>query len=164
MVLVAWPITIARLEPTEKAFYLGLLAGLFALVQIFAAPISGVLSDRCTWRLGMRRPFLLGGSVVALGGMLMMALSDSVATLVAGAAVYAVGSGMFAGGNSALVPDQVPERHRGKMLGLSGMVTAIAGVIASIAIPQFIGNQFAVFFAPGLAMVAGGNHRLAPDP
>lgn len=43
------------------------------LSGLIVAPVIGVLSDRCTWRLGRRRPFIILGSVFSIVGMLIFA-------------------------------------------------------------------------------------------
>ena len=152
LVLVAWPITIGTLDPTNKALILSLVSGLSALVGIVVTPVAGVLSDRCGSRLGMRRPFLIVGAAVAVLGMLAMGLAPTPGILIAGALLFALGSGVYAGGNYALVPDQIPERYRGRIMGLSMVMTVSAGLAASIALPIFIGNQLLMFGIPAVAM------------
>lgn len=150
--LVAWPITIGSMAPENKAFVLSLVAGLGALVGIVVTPVAGALSDRCTSRWGMRRPFLLVGTLAAVGGLLFMAVAKDVTSLILGALLFSAGSSIYSGGNAALVPDQVPERHRGRIMGLSMVMTVSAGVVASVVLPMFIGNQFLVFAAPAALM------------
>lgn len=155
MFVVSFPLTVAAFDPAGKANALSLLTGLYALVAIFVSPIAGILSDRCTSRLGMRRPFLLIGGAVSVGAMLLMGLATGYSALLLGALLYSIGAGIYTGGAAALVPDQVPERHRGKVMGALQVMTGIGGVIASIILPAFIGNQFAVFAIPSLATAVG---------
>ncbi|WP_313540003.1 MFS transporter [Leifsonia aquatica] len=154
MVLVAWPNTIGTLAPNDKAVVLSLLTGLVAVVGIIVSPIAGVLSDRCTSRLGMRRPFLIVGAVGGMAAMAVMGLASNVPMLILGAMLYAAASGIYAGGNAPLVPDQVPDRHRGRVMGLMQVMLVFAGLIASIVLPMFLGQQFLVFAIPGAAFGA----------
>lgn len=155
MFVVSFPLTIAAFDPEGKANALSLLTGLYALVAIFVSPIAGILSDRCTSRLGMRRPFLLVGGALSVAAMLLMGTATGYPVLLLGALLYSIGAGIYTGGAAALVPDQVPERHRGKVMGALQVMTGIGGVIASIILPAFIGNQFAVFAIPSLATLIG---------
>lgn len=154
MTLVSWPFTIGVLDAANKAFYLSLLTGLFAVVGIIVAPIAGVLSDRCTSRLGMRRPFLLTGAGIAAVAMGVMGLAPNIITLILGAMLYAVGTSIYAGGNSPLVPDQIPEKHRGRVMGLIQVMLVLAGLISSIVLPGYLGQQFIVFAIPGACFAA----------
>ncbi|MFE4948632.1 MFS transporter [Leifsonia sp. NPDC056665] len=151
MVLVSWPYTIGALDAANKAFFLSLLTGLFAVVGIVVAPVAGVLSDRCTSRLGMRRPFLLVGAAIGVVAMGVMGLAPNILVLILGAMLYAVGTGIYTGGNSPLVPDQIPEKHRGRVMGLIQVMLVLAGLIAAIILPQYLGHQFIVFAIPGAA-------------
>lgn len=152
MMVVSLPTTVAALDPTGKAAALSLIMGLHAVVGILISPVAGILSDRCTSRLGMRRPFLLIGGAVGVGGMLLMATATDLRSLLIGALLSSAGSGIYSGGNAALVPDQVPERHRGKIMGLNQVMLGLGGVTASIVIPMFLGNQFLVFAVPAAFM------------
>lgn len=151
MVLVSWPYTIGALAPNDKTFFLSLLTGLVAVVGIIVSPIAGVLSDRCTSRLGMRRPFLIIGALGGMAAMAIMGVATNVTTLIIGALFYAAASGIYVGGNAPLVPDQVPDRHRGRVMGLIQVMLVFAGLIASIVLPMFLGQQLLVFAIPGIA-------------
>ncbi|MFB7893628.1 MFS transporter [Microbacterium sp. NPDC056044] len=156
MVLVSWPATIGVLEPANKAFFLSLLTGLFALVGVVVTPIAGVLSDRCTSRLGMRRPFLLTGAILGMIAMGMMGLAPNITLLILGAMLYSLAASIYAGGNAPLVPDQIPERHRGRVMGLMMAILTIAGLVASLVLPPFLGQQFIVFAIPGACFGLAG--------
>lgn len=171
MFVVSLPTTVAALDPAGKATSLSLVMGLHAVVGIIVSPIAGILSDRCTSRLGMRRPFLLVGGAVGVGGMVLMAVAPSLQALLIGALLSSAGSGIYGGGNAALIPDQVPERHRGKIMGLNQVMLGLGGLTASIVIPMFLGNQFLVFAVPAAFMALATlavtllikDRRLTPD-
>lgn len=154
MVLVSYPITVAALDPDNKAVSLALLMGLGSLVQLVVIPLSGALSDRCTSSFGMRRPFIAIGTVVEFGSMLLMGVAPSIGFLITAGVLHGIGGGIFVGGFYALVPDQVPEEFRGRTMGLITMMSAVAGLVASIVLPIFIGNQFLMFVAPAMLMLA----------
>ncbi len=149
MTLVSWPYTVGALEPANKAIFLSILTGLFAVVGIIVSPIAGVLSDRCTSRLGMRRPFLLVGGALGVVGMGIMGLAPNITVLILGALVYAAAAGIYTGGNAPLVPDQIPERHRGRVMGLIQVMLVLSGLVSSIVLPMYLGQQFIVFAIPG---------------
>jgi len=154
MVLVGFPITVADLDPGNKAVSLALLMGVHSLIALVAIPLFGAFSDRCTSRFGMRTPFILAGTVLEFLAMIGMGLSSSVGTLIVFAAVHAIGGGVFQGGFSALVPDQIDHDHRARAMGLLMMMNAIAGLVASVLLPALLGNQFLLFALPGLVMLA----------
>lgn len=151
LVLVSFPIAAAAVNPDDKQWSLGLLSGVHALVLIVVAPICGFLSDRCTSRFGMRRPFILAGSCIACLAMFAMGLSPNLAGLLAGDALHAVGTGIFVGGFAALVPDHIPQRYRGRVLGVVATMTICAGVVASLLLPAIMDRRLWIFALPGLA-------------
>ncbi|MFB7893647.1 MFS transporter [Microbacterium sp. NPDC056044] len=148
LVLVSWPITIAALAPDHKALFLSVITGLYALVVVIGVPVTGILSDRCTSRFGMRRPFIAVGAGISIVGLLLMAYAHDIGALLVGALIQAVGNAVVAGGTAALVPDQVPAATRGRAQGLITISLAISGLIASILLPAFIGNQVMLFAVP----------------
>lgn len=153
LVLVSYPITVAELAPGNKETMLGLVMGVQSLAGIVAIPVAGVLSDNCTSRFGMRRPFMFVGSLIAFAGMLVMGLAPDIGVLMAGAVVESVGAAVFAGGFSAVVPDHIAEQHRGRVMGLIMMMTTVAGLVASLVLPALIGHQFLLFAVPGAVML-----------
>src|SRR5690242_14818788 len=63
-ILVTLPLKLKALVGIDAApASLSLVAGIGALLAIFANPFFGRMSDRTTSRFGMRRPWLIGGLV-----------------------------------------------------------------------------------------------------
>lgn len=54
----------------EKSRWLGIILAIGGFVALVATPICGALSDRTRSRFGRRRPWLVGGLVVADSGLL----------------------------------------------------------------------------------------------
>lgn len=154
--IVAWPLTVARLDPAEKVFWLSLVTGLYAVLNVVVTPIAGILSDRCTSRLGMRRPFIMVGILFSLVGFAVMAFSGNIAQLMLGVVFQGLGNATVTGGAGAIVPDQVPERHRGRVQGLLLLCISVSGVLASVFFPQLAANQLALYLAPAALMLIAG--------
>jgi MFS family permease len=70
-VVVSLALRINALVPAGegRAGALGLVLGVGALFAIAATPIFGQLSDRTTSRWGMRRPWLVAGTLGGLAGL-----------------------------------------------------------------------------------------------
>ena len=150
LVLVSFPLAAAAVTPDSKIWTLGLLTGLHALVLIVVAPLAGVLSDRCTSRFGMRRPFILAGSLLAGAAMFVMGYSDTLPGLLVGDVLHAAGTGIFSGGFAAVVPDRVPEAFRGRVVGVMSAMSILAGVTAAVTLPALMDHHFALFALPGV--------------
>ncbi|MFK4762395.1 MULTISPECIES: MFS transporter [unclassified Microbacterium] len=155
MVLVAWPVTIARLVPDEKVFYLSVVSSIVAGFMVVLTPLYGALSDRCTWRFGMRRPFILFGSLVSAAGLGAMGAASSITTLLAGAAMYAVGNAALTSACYVIIPDQVPRQYRGRAQGAMMAAVAVSGVLASVFLPPLLNNQLLLFGIPAIVQLVG---------
>ncbi len=153
MSIVAWPVTVAALEPAGKVLWLSAVTGVYALVNIVATPIAGALSDRSTSRFGMRKPFIAVGVVASVAGLVVQGLSHSVVQLLAGVVLFGLGNAVLTGGAGALVPDQVPEEHRGRAQGIVMVCIVSSGVLASVFLPMFLADQILLFTAPAVVMV-----------
>ncbi|MGN6218687.1 MAG: MFS transporter, partial [Microbacterium sp.] len=79
-VLVSMAFKVQHITDTteEATAQLGLIMGVGALFALIANPLAGRLSDRTTSRFGMRRPWILGGTLVGLGGFALIGVANSV--------------------------------------------------------------------------------------
>ncbi|GAA4974156.1 MFS transporter [Kineococcus glutinatus] len=137
-VMLTMALKVQHLVGTERqASVLGTVLGIGALFALVCNPLAGRLSDRTTSRLGMRKPWVLGGAV---GGFLALALvgsATSVWMLVVGwCLAQALLNGALAAVNATL-PDQVPEHRRGLASGLVGI-----GIPLAILTGSLIANAF----------------------
>lgn len=71
MGLVVLPAEVLILWPDTQAASLGLLLAMTGITQLIA-PVVGYLSDRCTSRMGKRRPFMLGGGLLSIFSLAAM--------------------------------------------------------------------------------------------
>jgi MFS family permease len=127
---------------------LSLIAGIGALLSIFANPFFGKMSDRTWSQLGMRRPWmvigLLGGSL----GILVVALAPNIAVALLGWCIAQVFFNALLAAMVAVLPDQVPTVQRGLVSGVLGVCLTIASVIGTFLVKLFTGNLLAMFLAP----------------
>ncbi|MET0785067.1 MAG: MFS transporter, partial [Leifsonia flava] len=116
-------------------------------------PLVGRLSDRTTSRWGMRRPWILGGTLVGLGGFALIGVAGSVwVVLIAWCVVQAAMNAVLAAANATL-PDQVPTGARGKVSGIIGITTPI-GILAGTFLVTFLNDDFSRFFVPAVIATA----------
>ncbi len=99
---------------------------LSALLMLIMVPLVGALSDRTLSRFGRRRPWMLGGYLVALACFLIIgAQTNSIAII----AAYVVGIAAAQAGFNAYgtIPvEGVPGNMRGRIMGLMGLCGALA--------------------------------------
>ncbi|NJP90914.1 MFS transporter [Nonomuraea sp. FMUSA5-5] len=140
--LVALPIIVARVAPGNKESALGIALGISAFGGMLLAPVFGALSDRTTFRLGMRRPGMIIGTAITITGLVLLGLAGSLAMVYTAVMIMALGAAINGASHAAMIPDSIPDRLRGRVLGFSTVTGVSAGLIASIAGPMFIDHQF----------------------
>ncbi|GAA1408139.1 MFS transporter [Kitasatospora putterlickiae] len=134
---------------------LGLVTGTGALFALVGQPLAGRLSDRCTSRYGMRRPFLFGGIAVMAVALAACALAPNIpALLIAWCAAQGAGNVAFAA-VGATVADHVPEARRGSVSGIVGAVTPIGIMVGSILLSVLPTDLLRFVVPAAIAVVLG---------
>src|SRR6478609_8887357 len=149
---ISLSIKVNALAPGHEE-YLGFITGAGALFVMLTAPFMGVWSDRTRTRIGRRRPFMIGGVIVGVISLVVMALAPSVLILGAGWILAQWGWGTVLGNLQNSTADRLPEAQRGKVAGLTGFATQVAPVFGVIATMGITGNALLLFLIPGLVGV-----------
>lgn len=130
------------------AIQIGVLVGVFSLMQFLFAPFWGKLSDRVG-----RKPVLLIGMVGTVAGYLTMGLAGSVALLVVARVIAGV-SGANIGVAQAYLADISSPENRAKAMGLLGAAFGL-GFVFGPALGGWASGSFhystPMFIAAGLA-------------
>jgi MFS family permease len=124
----------------QQALFLGGLAALGAVTAVIIQPVAGALSDRTRSRLGRRRPYVLGGGVIMLGGLTLLAATHNMALYVAGLFLVVVANTVSGAAFQGLVPDRVPAEQRGVASGYVGLMTLL-GTVGSLAVASLLLGQ-----------------------
>ena len=141
----------------DKAWLLGLLGGFSSLIGMLAQPAAGVLSDLSSSRWGRRRPYLLGGLVFDVAGLVIMAGAGSLSQLFLGFMLAGFGSGVSMAAYQAYIPDHVPAAQYGEASGYMGAMTML-GTIGSFGAAAFLvtpGSAGPFYVATIAVMVIG---------
>lgn len=139
-----------QIDPTNKATSLSLVLGVGAFIALIAQNIFGALSDRTTSRWGMRKPWILGGMLSGLLGLVLLAYADTLLlTLIAWALMQLTFNILLAGLNP-VVPDQVPSRQLGRVSGILGLTQSIAGVGGAALAQAFLPDLTLAILIPGI--------------
>jgi MFS family permease len=148
-VLVTLPLKVNSLVGIEQApSSLALVAGVGALLAIFANPFFGRMSDRTTSPLGMRRPWMIIGLVGGSLGILIIALAPAIPVVLIGWCVAQLSFNALLAAQVAVIPDQVPAAQRGIVSGFVGICLPIAAVGATFLVQLFTGNELAMLMVP----------------
>ena len=127
---------------------LALVAGAGSAVSLVGNPLFGRLSDRTSSRWGMRRPWMVGGLLGGTAGILIVAISNNVATVVLGWCIAQLFFNAVLAVHVAVLPDQVPSVQRGLVSGVLGVCLPVASIGATFVVKLFAGHQLAMFLLP----------------
>ncbi|MEJ2550140.1 MAG: MFS transporter [Anaerolineales bacterium] len=103
-----------------KGSFLGSIRLWTLMVALLSQAFMGMLSDRSTFRWGRRRPFILLGTMVDLVFLGLIAFSAGLEgmtgywVLFASATLLSISSNTAYSAQQALIPDLVPQHHRGR--------------------------------------------------
>ena len=137
------------------------------VLALFLLPLFGGLSDKCTSRLGRRRPFILYGTLSAV--VLMMALpllTDSfhaapaawkTISFIVVLGLLLIAMGIYRSPAVALMPDVTPKPLRSKANAIINLMGAVGGIIYLI-ITTFLyktTSDVYVSYLPLFAIVGG---------
>ena len=137
------------------------------VLALFLLPLFGGLSDKCTSKLGRRRPFILFGTLAAV--VLMMALpvlTDSfhaepaawkLICFIIGLGLLLISMGTYRSPAVALMPDVTPKPLRSKANAIINLMGALGGIIYLI-ITTFLyktSGDVYVSYLPLFAIVGG---------
>ncbi len=146
--LFSLPYKVQTLDPGGKALSLGVIATIGAVVSLVAGPAAGVLSDRTRSRWGRRRPWLLGGVVVALLGSALLAVAPNMPLAIIAWVVVAIGGSGCSAAITPIVAERVPEEQRGLVGAIVGVATQLAGVLGYTIGGLLTGSLLVLFCVP----------------
>lgn len=145
----------------------GMIMAADNVLALFLLPLFGGLSDKCTSRLGRRRPYILFGTLAAVAVMMALPiLTDSFhvspdawkqVCFIIGLGILLVAMGTYRSPAVALMPDVTPKPLRSKANAIINLMGALGGIIYLI-ITTFLYKTTAdvyVSYLPLFAIVGG---------
>jgi MFS family permease len=131
----------------NKAVTLALISSPGLLVALVSNPLFGMLSDRTTSRWGRRRPYIVGGTLLNLIGLFLMAVAPNVVTLTLTLCLTQLGNNAAAAPFHAYLPDLVNEKQRGTAAGIMGLAQMMGYILGAL-IPGLLLSIDPVLNAP----------------
>src|ERR671920_1168755 len=116
---------------------LALVTEIGSLLAMVVNPFFGRMSDRTSSRLGMRRPWMVGGLLAGSLGVLIVALAPTIAVVLVGWCIAQLFVNALLAALVAVLPDQVPPAQRGSVSGLLGVGVPVASVIGTFLVTLF---------------------------
>ena len=145
----------------------GMIMAADNILALFLLPLFGGLSDKCTSRLGRRRPYILFGTLAAVAVMMALPiLTDSFhaspdawkqVCFIIGLGILLTAMGAYRSPAVALMPDVTPKPLRSKANAIINLMGALGGIIYLI-ITTFLYKTTAdvyVSYLPLFAIVGG---------
>jgi len=127
MVTIVIPFEIKNLFPEKPAQTLGIISAMVGIITLFG-PFVGIYSDRRMWALGRRRPLIILGTLILVGGLIIMYFGSSAGPLHSVGWLWVIGFYTMQLGYllanttfNALIPDLVPSDR-------TGFASAIYGI------------------------------------
>jgi MFS family permease len=161
--IVTLAVKVQDIDPAGTASGLSLLLGVGSLVAIVANPLFGALSDRTRSRFGMRRPWMIGGLVGGIAGLLITSVAPTVPLMLVGWCLTQAAWNAVLAALVAVLPDQVPSAQRGTVAGALGICAPLATFAGSFIVQAVPKSAPVMFLAPavvGIVSVLGLTLRL----
>ncbi len=117
----------------------GMVFMIGACWALFGPSLFGSISDRMESRFGKRKPFLVYGTLLTLVALTILANATQFWMFIVGYLILQVADDLGTGPYAALVPEIIPESHRGRassVLGLLRMLSNIAGGVTAIVLTR----------------------------
>jgi MFS family permease len=147
-VLVTIALKIRQLTPADAAENQSLVLAMGALFAMLGNPLFGRLSDRTTSRLGMRRPWLIGGMLAGCLALLMIAYAQTIAMVLIGWCLAQLAFNAVLAALLAVLPDQVPLSQRGTVAGILGICLPLGQVGGTFLVHSAAGSTPTSFMLP----------------
>lgn len=148
--LVLPPMVERMVGQGTKNTWLGLLEWLGLVLALLVQPTAGAVSDGSPSRFGRRRPFILVGSLAALGCLAGVASAGSFWQLMLFYVLLQIASNIAQGPYQGMIPDQVPAEQRPQasgFMGASNLLGTLTGfvLIGLVIRPRHTAEAMATF-------------------
>lgn len=121
-----------EIDPTNITADFSIVTGIGAIINIVFAYVGGAISDRTTLSFGRRRTWIMIGSIVGAVALMGVAIAKSVNMIIVCWCIALLLYNLAFASYSALIPDQVEEKHRGKASGIIGLFNPVAILVGMI--------------------------------
>lgn len=163
LIVIMLPAEMKAMAPAYKATALGWLSGLASIVALVVPLVVGALSDRCTSRLGRRRPFIITGVAINLMGLALMLWAFTTRVPISGAGnlgywgavgrlltsstfvlfllaymFVQLGNNIATAAYSGVIPDLVPENQRGRASGYMALMSQLGTLLGALVCGQVL--------------------------
>lgn len=136
----------------------GVIMALDNVLALFLLPLFGMLSDKVDTRMGKRTPFIVAGTVLAIGFLMLLHVANERALLplfIIVLLLLLVSMGLYRSPAVALMPDVTPKTLRSKGNAVINLMGAVGGVYTLIMIKLLVGKGERPNYLPLFLSIAG---------
>lgn len=168
------PLGAYLVDPSQKVLLNGRATAAGGVFALLVPVLVGYYSDRTRTRFGRRRPWMVGGTIINIIGLFLIALAAGPLAFILCFLLIQAGNNVSGAAYAGIIPDIVPEEERGRASGLLGMlnsvgtVVGLAGVIVAAALfgnsreTLIVGYAYiSVLLALTLAITCWASHEAA---
>ncbi|GAA5154069.1 MFS transporter [Microbacterium pseudoresistens] len=152
-------------EWVSGVVWAGIVLSVGGLAGIVAGPAAGALSDRTRSRWGRRRPWAIGGSLVAAAGLLLTGIATGPWAIGGAWIVVSIGVAAASAALTAMIADQLTTQ-RGAASAAASSAQAV-GIVVGVGAVVLLGLGIVasyVMLAAFIVVIGVGTALLLPDP
>ena len=128
----------------ENVVAFGIISAIAGFCALIAFPLSGALSDRTVSRFGRRRPWILGGTLLFAGALVLLGLQTTMVGIGIFWSLALIGFCVLTAAITATISDQVPVNQRGFVSGWVSAPQAVGTIlglllVVILALSTFVG-------------------------
>jgi MFS family permease len=120
--------------PVDVNTYVSVLDTIGAVFAVIWQPAIGALSDRSTFAIGRRRPYIAIGVIGDVIFLTLIALVTSYWQLAIVYVLFQMASNTAQGPYQGMLPDQVPDEQRGEASGYYGMMNLVGTIFGFLVV------------------------------
>ncbi|MEV7874203.1 MFS transporter [Microbacterium sp. NPDC089188] len=142
-------VRITELAPGHEEV-LGYITGTAQAAYLVISPLVGIWSDRTRSRFGRRSPFIYLGLAIGVVGAVVIGLAPNLLIVGAGWVLGMSGWSIAGAALQTLQADKLPEKQRGKVAALTGLMTQVAPVLGIGIAYAVSSSTLLIFLVPGV--------------
>ena len=141
---------------TNSNLMLGIFTSMGAFSGIFIQYIAGIISDRSNFKIGKRKPFILGGAILAAIFIFLLPIFHSYYIMFIVALSFYISLNFFQGPYYTLIPEVVEDNQLGLANGFSKIVSILGSGIILVTGPMLwdINHTFPFIAAAILGIIS----------
>ena len=138
---IIYPKGAKELVPADQlALVMGTTAFVGVMIGTTTGIISGTISDRATFKMGRRRPFIIIGAVMAAASLMLVRYAQDFTFLFIGFVLLQISENIATGAYFGLLPDLVPAEKTGLASGVISLFQFIGSLLGFVGVGYLVGT------------------------